>query len=58
MRQPLPGGAGRRKDEVIVGFRPEAASDQRRRVACGGEVYAVDMHGAYKLLHVNLGDGR
>ncbi len=40
-------------DEVIVGFRPEAA-----RVAphapLNSTVYAVDLHGAYNVLHVNL----
>ncbi|MCB0255351.1 MAG: ABC transporter ATP-binding protein [Caldilineae bacterium] len=41
-------------DDVVVGFRPEAAaiSDDS---TMAGEVYAVDMHGGYKLLHVNLG---
>jgi multiple sugar transport system ATP-binding protein len=39
---------------VVLGFRPEAAalSDSGSLV---GEVYATDMHGAYKLLHVSLG---
>jgi multiple sugar transport system ATP-binding protein len=43
-------------DEVILGFRPEAA-----RVAPSGPVsstvYAVDLHGAYNVLHVNLNGG-
>ncbi len=43
--------------EVIVGFRPEAAVINESDGALGGEVYAVDMHGAYKLLHVNVGGG-
>ena len=40
---------------VIVGFRPEAGAINDHG-SMQGEVYAVDMHGAYKLLHVNLGD--
>jgi multiple sugar transport system ATP-binding protein len=39
---------------VIVGFRPEAAI-VRETGPISGEVYAVDMHGSYKLLHVNVG---
>jgi multiple sugar transport system ATP-binding protein len=43
------------EDAIIVGFRPEAAAlSDKGGVA--GEVYAVDMHGAYKLLHVALAD--
>jgi multiple sugar transport system ATP-binding protein len=41
------------RDEVLVGFRPEAA-----RVSAagtfGGEVYSTDMHGAYTVLHVRI----
>lgn len=42
--------------DVIVGFRPESAyvSDEG---ALTGEVYASDMHGAYRLLHVNVANG-
>ncbi len=40
-------------DQVVVGFRPEAAT-----VAVDGsmtgEVYAVDMHGSYKMLHTSI----
>lgn len=40
-------------EDVIVGFRPEAA-----RVGGDGPInattYAVDLHGAYNVLHVNL----
>lgn len=43
--------------EIIVGFRPEAAALSTENGALGGEVYAVDMHGAYKLLHVSVGNG-
>ncbi|MDW8317250.1 MAG: ABC transporter ATP-binding protein [Anaerolineae bacterium] len=43
--------------EVIVGFRPEAAALSAENGSLGGEVYAVDMHGAYKLLHVSVGNG-
>jgi ABC-type sugar transport system ATPase subunit len=43
-------------NEVIVGFRPEAA-----RVAVdaplNSTVYTVDLHGAYNVLHVNLNGG-
>ena len=40
---------------VMVGFRPEAGSINDGG-SMQGEVYAMDMHGAYKLLHVNLGN--
>ncbi len=42
-------------DELIVGFRPEAAhiSDEGELV---GKVYASDMHGAYTMLHVNMNE--
>jgi multiple sugar transport system ATP-binding protein len=47
------GGSG----EVILGFRPEAAS-----VSEAGElaatVYANDLHGGYTMLHLSLGDNR
>ncbi|HEY3229514.1 MAG TPA: ABC transporter ATP-binding protein [Roseiflexaceae bacterium] len=41
--------------EVIVGFRPEAAvlSDQGPIAA---RVYATDLHGAYTMLHLAVGD--
>jgi multiple sugar transport system ATP-binding protein len=42
--------------DVIIGFRPEAASitaaEQGQFTA---EVYADDMHGAYSMLHLSLG---
>lgn len=40
-------------DDVLIGFRPEAAEliDEGGLV---GEVYATELHGAYKLLHVSL----
>jgi multiple sugar transport system ATP-binding protein len=43
------------RDEVVLGFRPEAAviGDD---APLAGEVYASDMHGAYKILHVNVND--
>jgi multiple sugar transport system ATP-binding protein len=53
---PLPGdwaAALTRGENVIVGFRPEAAHvnpDGKLH----GKVYASDMHGAYTLLHVNM----
>jgi multiple sugar transport system ATP-binding protein len=44
------------QEEVILGFRPEAA-----RVMPGGsmagEVYATDMHGGHTVLHVSIGEG-
>ncbi len=39
--------------EVIVGFRPEAA-DLSSEGGLVGEVYAVDMHGSYSVMHVNM----
>ncbi|MCO6452611.1 MAG: ABC transporter ATP-binding protein [Caldilineales bacterium] len=48
------GGAG----DALMGFRPESAiitDDGDGAVA--GEVYAMDMHGSHKLLHVNIGSG-
>jgi multiple sugar transport system ATP-binding protein len=41
--------------EVTVGFRPEAAR-LNPEGTLAGEVYASDMHGAYTVLHVNLGE--
>jgi multiple sugar transport system ATP-binding protein len=49
----VPGGKDK-SGAVIVGFRPEAAV-VRDTGRMGGEVYAVDMHGSYKLLHINVG---
>jgi len=48
-------GAGLKSEKVIVGFRPEAArlSPEGSLV---GTVYASDMYGAYRLLHVNIND--
>ena len=45
-------GAG----DVTIGFRPESAilADDGD---IAGEIYAVDMHGSYKLLHINIGNG-
>ncbi len=40
--------------EVLIGFRPESASiseDATNR----GEVYAMDMHGSHKMLHISVG---
>jgi multiple sugar transport system ATP-binding protein len=61
-RAPLPPGYSRSApaalaaagtDEVVVGFRPEAAAvNETGSVA--GEVYAVDMHGSYKMLHISI----
>jgi multiple sugar transport system ATP-binding protein len=41
-------------DEVIVGFRPEAAT-ARPDGGLRGEVYAVDLHGSHKIVHTNIG---
>lgn len=40
-------------DDVIVGFRPEAAQVGESG-AIQGAVYSSDLHGAYTMLHVNL----
>jgi multiple sugar transport system ATP-binding protein len=48
--------AGRNgKNNVIIGFRPEAARI-RAEGTLVGEVYATELYGAYTMLHVNLGD--
>ncbi len=39
--------------EVIVGFRPEAVHVNGEGALCG-KVYAVDLHGSYNMLHLNL----
>ena len=39
--------------ETILGFRPEAAQINATGALCG-EVYASELHGAYKMLHVSL----
>lgn len=43
------GGPG----DVVMGFRPESALLSPQG-ALAGQVYAVDMHGGYTLLHVNV----
>ncbi len=43
--------------DVVAGFRPEAAAISGNGGSMGGEIYAVDMHGSYKLLHVSVGEG-
>ena len=42
-------------ENVIVGFRPEAAHINEAG-AITGEVYAIELLGAYTMLHVNLDD--
>lgn len=42
-----------RGENVIVGFRPEAAQ-LNAEGKLHGEVYASDMHGSYAMLHVNM----
>ncbi len=41
------------RDDVIVGFRPEAAQVSETG-AIRGMVYASDLHGSYTMLHVSL----
>lgn len=41
--------------ELIIGFRPEAAKVNHEG-ALLGNVYAVDMHGAYSMLHINMNE--
>jgi multiple sugar transport system ATP-binding protein len=53
MREPLARAIGREGD-IILGFRPEAADINETSGALVGEVYASDMHGAYRVLHVTL----
>jgi ABC-type sugar transport system ATPase subunit len=44
------------RDELVVGFRPEAARvSPTGRLA--GEVYATDMHGGYTVLHAKICEG-
>jgi len=49
--------SGLTDSRIVVGFRPEAV-----RISANGpivaEVYASDMHGAYSMLHLALGDDR
>lgn len=45
-------GAG---GEVIIGFRPEAAALSAEG-KLRGQVYAIDMHGSYKLLHADTNE--
>ncbi len=44
------------QDEVILGFRPEAAHVTPGG-SMAGEVYATDMHGGHTVLHVNVSEG-
>jgi multiple sugar transport system ATP-binding protein len=44
------------QEQVLLGFRPEAAHVTPQGVLVG-EVYATDMHGAYTVLHVKVGEG-
>ncbi len=41
-------------NEVIVGFRPEAAT-ARPDGGLRGNVYAVDLHGSYRIVHTHIG---
>jgi multiple sugar transport system ATP-binding protein len=45
----------RREADVILGFRPEAAHI-RADAPIAATVYADDLHGAYAMLHLSLGD--
>ena len=42
--------------DVMIGFRPESAIIAED-AALAGTVYAVDMHGSHKLLHINIENG-
>lgn len=44
-----------RDGDIVLGFRPEAARITADG-ALAGEVYASDLHGAYRVLHVTVGD--
>lgn len=50
------GGSGDVDDAVVAGFRPEAARINEEG-AIAGKVYAIELLGAYTMLHVNLDDG-
>lgn len=43
-------------DEIILGFRPEAAVLRGEVGDVGGEVYATDLYGAHTMVHVALSD--
>jgi multiple sugar transport system ATP-binding protein len=43
------------RDEVVLGFRPEAARMDPEGTLTG-EVFAADMHGGYSLLHVSISE--
>ena len=53
-RQPLDQGLS--GDEVIVGFRPEAA-EVTDHGGLGATVYSDDLHGAYTMLHLAFDSG-
>lgn len=44
-----------RDGDIVFGFRPEAAHIHDQG-ALAGEVYTSDLHGAYRVLHVAIGD--
>ncbi len=48
--------AGLQSDDVVVGFRPEAAQVNPTG-ELRGKVYTSDLHGAYTMLHVTPYDG-
>lgn len=54
-RQAAVAGVIGREGDIILGFRPEAARINEDG-ALAGEVYASDLHGAYRVLHVSIGD--
>lgn len=43
------------RDDIIVGFRPEAAQ-LNEKGKLSGEVYASELQGAYTVLHVNINE--
>jgi multiple sugar transport system ATP-binding protein len=42
-------------DEIVLGFRPEAAIVTDNG-PIGGEVYATDLHGGFTMVHLEIGD--
>ncbi|HMR62697.1 MAG TPA: ABC transporter ATP-binding protein [Anaerolineae bacterium] len=54
-RAALQNGPNLESDQVILGFRPEAAQIHADG-QLAGEVYASELYGAYTMLHVNLNE--
>ncbi len=43
------------QSEIIVGFRPESVRLDTTHGQLNGKVYTSDLHGAYRMVHLNLG---